>query len=140
MPLWYCGHCGYGPMDSATSLHCVICYRQKDMFATYPACTSSTSARAAVMLPPTGHPSASSFESLPLDTSNPESSTTGVACLGKSRPDSITRHGRRPNGYHSESKGLRRGQTFYCSLPAMTKWYCCECRHPCTLIFLETNG
>lgn len=32
---WFCGHCLYGPMLIATTDHCVICFRRRDIYATY---------------------------------------------------------------------------------------------------------
>lgn len=129
---WYCGHCSYGPMAIAHHEYCVICYRQRDSLARYEALkVSTTNASTTVMLPPTTHPKASTLECLPLDTSEPDSA---VNDQGETPTDSTTRQGHQRTGYYSHANGLSRGQTVYCQQPAATKWYCCQCRHPYTLI------
>lgn len=138
--VWYCGHCHYGPMKTDISDHCVICFHQRDIYARYEdLSTSSTSARAAALLPPTAYPNASISENLPLDSSKLECSSTTVGYQGETPSDSIPRHGQ-PTGYLSDSKGLGRGQTC-CPQPAQTGWYCCQCKPLYTLILLfEANG
>lgn len=32
---WFCGHCYFGPMMIEIAEHCMICYRQRDSYATY---------------------------------------------------------------------------------------------------------
>lgn len=32
---WFCGHCSFGPMMIETTDFCVVCYRQRDSYATY---------------------------------------------------------------------------------------------------------
>lgn len=139
---WYCGHCSHGPMKIAIDAHCVNCYRQKDSYATYEALTtSSTSAGATALLPPTAYPNAPDSENLPLDSSKLKCSSTTVEYQGETSSNSIPGYERPPTGYLSDSIGLGRGQIICCSQPAQEGWFCCQCRPPYNLILLfEANA
>ena len=39
---WNCGHCGYGPMAIKSHVHCVMCHKARDGYATYEATASNS--------------------------------------------------------------------------------------------------
>lgn len=129
--VWYCGHCGKGPMNIRLDQHCVFCYRQKDGSSTEESHYISSDRR--------------------LDNGGIPSPSVGGNSSFRSAFDSTTSatYGRAASndlsyGYHESSGVTSYGQsspTMYRSAPVNAipqgdygpitcghrRWFCCQC-------------
>ena len=125
---WYCGFCRYGPMTLAIVDHCVICFRQRDFYATYETTKSSSIGKQpAIMLLPAASLDTPQVDSLPARASKLDrpSATMDYQC-GIIYGNKSYHH--RHHSVHPSSPRQDIDQQTISDQPVIpTKWFCCQC-------------